>query len=547
MVKKLFSEKNILTLIAVMILVLGVFLRVWQLGSVPGGMNQDEAFAGYEAYSILNYGMDSSGNRYPVYLNTWGSGMNALETYLMIPFIALFGVSAVTVRLPQCIVGCLTLLVFYLFLKKVSGERLALVGLFYLSICPWHIMLSRWGLESNLAPGFVLFGLYFFVLGLEKRGFMILSALFYGLSLYTYATIWPVLPVIIFLQLLYALYQRKLKFSPSLVISFLVLVFLATPLVLFLLVNKGYLEPINLPFMSIPRLTVMRGSEISFDNIPSNFKTMMDVLINQRDGLSSNTAEGFGLYYKGGLWLALAGLLIMIFRLFKSLKDLSFDGTILMLPTLIGGIIIGCLIEVNINRMNIIHLPIIMLASVTIYSVFELLLRWKAIGIGAYALGAFAGIFLLISFERYYYTDYKDMIGETFQEGLEQAVDRAVEIAGDQTTDSSKDSSGDQSVNSSPVQSMDQTGGGIIHVDGFNYSKVLLFSKEPVTEYISTVEYTNYPSEYLGVSRFGRFEFGEVDTYSDSIVYIIKPDKGEELESLGFKVEYFGNAAVAYF
>ena len=543
MEKKLFSEKNILTLIAVMVLILGVFLRAWQLGSVPGGMNQDEAFAGYEAYSILNYGMDSSGNRYPVYLNTWGSGMNALETYLMIPFIALFGVSAVTVRLPQCIVGCLTLLVFYLFLKKVSGERLALVGLFYLSICPWHIMLSRWGLESNLAPGFVLFGLYFFVLGLEKRGFMILSALFYGLSLYTYATIWPVLPVIIFLQLLYALYQKKLKFSPSLVISFFILALLALPLVLFLLVNKGYLEPINLPFMSIPRLTVMRESEISFDNIPSNFKTMMDVLISQRDGLPSNTAEGFGLYYKGGLWLALVGLLIMLFRLFKSLKDRSFDGIILMLPTLIGGIIIGCLIEVNINRMNIIHLPIIMLASVAIYSVFELLLRWKAIGIGAYVLGAFAGIFLLISFERYYYTDYKDMIGETFHEGLAEAVDRAVEIAGDSPTDSL----GTQSADSSPVQSMDQVGCGIIHVDGFNYSKVLLFSKEPVTEYISTVEYTNYPSEYLSVSRFGRFEFGEVDSYLPSYVYIIKPDKGEELESLGFKVEYFGNAAVAYF
>lgn len=34
---------------------------------------------------------DSSGYRFPVYLTAWGSGMNALNTYLMIPFMAVFG------------------------------------------------------------------------------------------------------------------------------------------------------------------------------------------------------------------------------------------------------------------------------------------------------------------------------------------------------------------------------------------------------------------------------------------------------------------------
>lgn len=39
-------------------LLLGIFIRVWRFGAVPGGINQDEAFAGYEAWALLNFGLD---------------------------------------------------------------------------------------------------------------------------------------------------------------------------------------------------------------------------------------------------------------------------------------------------------------------------------------------------------------------------------------------------------------------------------------------------------------------------------------------------------
>ena len=63
-------------------LLLGIFIRVWRFGTVPGGINQDEAFAGYEACSLLNYGVDSAGYRSPCNIVSWGSGMNVLESYL---------------------------------------------------------------------------------------------------------------------------------------------------------------------------------------------------------------------------------------------------------------------------------------------------------------------------------------------------------------------------------------------------------------------------------------------------------------------------------
>ena len=37
------------------ILLLGTFARVYMFGSVPGDINQDEAFAGYNAYTLLHH------------------------------------------------------------------------------------------------------------------------------------------------------------------------------------------------------------------------------------------------------------------------------------------------------------------------------------------------------------------------------------------------------------------------------------------------------------------------------------------------------------
>lgn len=73
------------------LILVGILLRVLFYTYVPGGNNHDECFAGYEAWNIMTTGHDSWGHYMPMYLVAWGSGMNALNSYLMIPFIALFG------------------------------------------------------------------------------------------------------------------------------------------------------------------------------------------------------------------------------------------------------------------------------------------------------------------------------------------------------------------------------------------------------------------------------------------------------------------------
>ena len=64
--------------IAVGLLLLTVVVRLAALTRLPLDLNQDEASTGYEAWALLNYGVDRCGNRWPVLLMSWGSGQNVL-------------------------------------------------------------------------------------------------------------------------------------------------------------------------------------------------------------------------------------------------------------------------------------------------------------------------------------------------------------------------------------------------------------------------------------------------------------------------------------
>ena len=452
------------------------------------------------------------------------------------------------------------------------NENMALVGLFYLAICPWHIMLSRWGLESNLAPGFLLFGLYFFLRGVDKSKYYLMSALFYGLSLYCYATIWSVVPFIFLLQLIYLIYTGKIFRKKSLknkslqdaqdaaaasflteidcqkqvknnsvnrniIGSLLILVILALPLVLFLLVNKGCIDEIRLTFLSIPRLTYMRDSEISLHNIPENFCNMVRILYRQDDYHYWNTTGEFGLYYKGGLLLAVIGFVYCMIRCIRSLRSRRYDAIALVLPTFFGGVILGCLISVNVNRMNIIHLPIVMFAGIGLWLILDLITeKFKK----SVQVAAVIYLTVFLCFLHFYFGDYQETISGMFQAGLGEAVEEALIIAEEKQRLVAENKS-----ESGMIESAEEPNAVTIYVDKrFYYSKILFYSKEPTNRYVETVEYTNYPSAYLDVSRFGNFQFG-YDYLDYEGIYIISKDDAAWYAEQGFEVITYQNVSVA--
>ncbi len=54
------------------ILTIGIIIRIINITNMPNAINVDEISSGYEAYSILNYGIDRNGNFIPAFLVSWG-------------------------------------------------------------------------------------------------------------------------------------------------------------------------------------------------------------------------------------------------------------------------------------------------------------------------------------------------------------------------------------------------------------------------------------------------------------------------------------------
>lgn len=481
--------------IILMLFVLGIGMRCLFLGSLPYGLNQDEAFAAYEAWSLLNFGVDSAGYSYPVYLTAWGSGMNALETYLMMPFVALFGTEVWVIRLPQAILACLSLFAIWSMTRDTLGERCAVWVLGLLVICPWHIMLSRWALESNLTPAFLLFGMYFLLKAVKNSRYMLLSALMYGLSLYCYATIWPIVPILILIELLCML-RCGCKADKYWLIAALILFALALPLLLFLAVNWGLIEELKLGVFSVPKLLYMRANEINTANMAENFRNILTLLISQTDNLYHNKAGNVGLLYYISLPFVILGII----------KSRDEKGSLLesfMLTQLSLALILACLINVNVNRINIIFIPMLFFAARGIC-------RLKARITKPIAL-LYAVCFAM--FLNFYCTDYAKTIPYYFFGGLETAIEA--------------------------VADEDKT---VYLPENVYHSQVMFFDKTEHEEYVKTVKYKYYPAAYLKATEFAKYIFGyDTENIDPNAAYIIAPGEDTtKFEQVGFEIEHHG-------
>ena len=192
---RLISNPKYKKFLVIVLIVIGFLIRLLMLKSLPYGLNQDEASSGYDAFALLTSGIDRNGDSFPVLFVSWGSGQNALMAYLAMPFIALFGLNEVSLRLPNAILSSVTLIFFYLLVKRIRDEDTAITALLYMVFCPWHIMISRWALESNLLPCMLTIGVYFTSEAEDDVKKLIPAAIAFGLALYAYGTAFFFLPV----------------------------------------------------------------------------------------------------------------------------------------------------------------------------------------------------------------------------------------------------------------------------------------------------------------------------------------------------------------
>lgn len=184
-----------------LILILAAALRLFWLDRVPPALNWDEAAIGWNAKTIWEMHLDEFGTRWPISFRSFGDYKAPLYIYLTAPVVGIFGSQEISVRLVSVLAGITSVGLMY----ALGGTTAAIL----LAVSPWHILLSRPALESNLALMFILGGIWLFRLGLKKPFLLILAPFSFILSMYSYQS--PKIFVPVLVSGLLIIYRVQLK------------------------------------------------------------------------------------------------------------------------------------------------------------------------------------------------------------------------------------------------------------------------------------------------------------------------------------------------
>lgn len=502
------------------IMLLAVGLRFFKLGEIPQGINQDEAFTGYDAFSLLMFGADSWGIKTPVYLMGWGSGTSVLYALLAKVSFYVFDVNVWALRLPQAVMGVISCYVFYLTLKLFYDKTTALTGLFIFSIIPWAVMNSRWGLDANVAPSFWLLGFYFYCKAVKEVRYLFISAVFYALTMYAYAGFWLFMAVSLPLQWGYLLWLRcDKKVLMNCVFSGLLFVLLVSPLIWFVMVNLGVVGEYRGNFFSVPKLLLWRGGEVGLDDLKTKFHMFSNIFIKQNDGWLANMMPKYGLFYLFSPLLMIVGFMVMCAKAKREVlkKDFSFD-------LVVGGlIIVGFLQALCVyafsNRVNFLFVPLMVALTLGIVSfrrikfLFEVVIVLYLVSFGC--------------FVRTYFTDYNKMLAQNYSFSFSYGLKEALKEAEDMHLKEGAD-----------IYLLEEL---------YAYSKVLFFNKINPKAYQRTVQWYDYPNAFVQAKEFLYYHFvwtADYEHLERGKIYIAHKDKKSYF--VGMPYQEYGNYIVAF-
>lgn len=498
-------------IVAVLIFICSAISITYKVNDLPKGLHVDEAGALYDAICISKYGVDRYLYKLPVYFINFGGGQNALYTYLAAILIKIFGVSTMTFRLPAIILSLVSMICFYKMVDENNSRKEALFGIFILAISPWFIMKSRWGLESYLMCSLMTISTFVFVkaLNFNKKWLYALSGVLFGLTLYTYAISYIVVPVVIGVVLLYMLIIKKTNIK-NIIYMAIPLGVLAIPLLMMLAYNSGIIENAQIPIFSIPKLWFYRGGEISFRNIPQNMKNIFELLF-IKDFLNYNAIAEFGTLYKLSIPLVILGLIESVKNVIKDIKQKEFSVDFIMLVTFLVAFGTGlCIAEPNINKINAIYIPMIYFAGKFLCYISNYIKFGALVIVLLYCLNG--AIFI-----SYYFTEFANTDLVYFENDIIEASKRAEELKKDK----------------------------IYIKNCLNQTYIYTLIATPISPY----EFNENLQIQDGiVTAYGKYQFKIPEEINKNAVYIIKnnSNKINELIEDGFNVEQYGEFKVLW-
>lgn len=289
------------------IVFIGLLFRVINISSNPPSLSWDEVSIGYNAYSILKTGKDEHGRFLPIdTFIAYGDYKPPLAIYITVPFVALFGLNELAVRLPSAIFGTLTVLLTYFLvveLFKHNGQettnnkqhdRLLLaaycpmLSAALLAISPWHINLSRAGFEATIALFFIVLGVVLWLAARGKEKLFLVCWLPFVAAVYTFNSARFFVPFI-GLGLVVYCWKYIIRQWKHVVIGIAIAVVALLPLLPHLFSKEAKLRFVEVNIFSDLSIVERANERIAFDN-HSFLSTIFD---NRRIGF----ARSFFMHY----------------------------------------------------------------------------------------------------------------------------------------------------------------------------------------------------------------------------------------------------------
>ena len=140
-------------LFILLIIAIASFFRLWQLGSIPGGLFPDEAANGLD---IVNYIF--KGEHSPFFER--GLGRESLFFYLQAISVKILGIGVWQMHLVSALIGILTVIITWFFIKKLFNVRIAFLASLFMATSSWHVTLSRTGFRAIMVPFFAVLFFY---------------------------------------------------------------------------------------------------------------------------------------------------------------------------------------------------------------------------------------------------------------------------------------------------------------------------------------------------------------------------------------------------
>lgn len=352
-----------------------IITRLFRLSSIPfseTGIEYDELNAAYDAWCIQGWGCDRDLIRFPFYFSNGGNGQSPLNTYTAALIFKLFGFSLFKYRMVGVLYAGLAYISLFLLSRIFWGGKddyYSLIPISLMTIMPYYMMSEHWGLDCYLFLSCTIIAFYLMIRAVEAGTLSsyILCGFGWGGALYSYGVSYIVLPVFLIVASVYLLYVHKttIKHLAAAALPFSIL---GLPLAIQQLVNMRILPEFTFLFSDFfcTSRHLDEGELVISDIFTNLVKNTMDIFMYKNSNCDWFSMNRYGTVYYISIPFVIIGLIYIILKTAKSIKEKIYDRFVLVLLLFFVEYICVLIIGAG-YRANAIYFPLLIFSATGIW------------------------------------------------------------------------------------------------------------------------------------------------------------------------------------